>query len=349
MDYEPRLAAIGSYLEDSKDGLLEEELVFCEELLTLDSKVPSDSLFREDIFLEVCDKLRNKNKCRIIQDVALLLVPSGEQLVILEKGNNNLQVLSESVDAKWDLSKAILGRKPQPNYSIGFGAHAFTEDEQQRIVGYPFFDSPFMVTPEIFLPFLTRESKASDGLLEVADKANAHSMTVAATCIVEMYRRAGLLEELNRKVLGFSISHDCRSVLIYAHYVVVSGNATKFYRHTLEDFNFTERSGCRRWTCYKFTRNVYDKFVVIHLKRIQDTIAKVENSSGLSVSASPTTVNPKGDPQQDIQRANSMPPPPSPLLEISRLADESTKQRNGDDKQRKAMEDKYEKQRKASG
>ena len=46
------------------------------------------------------------------------------------------------------------------------------------------------------------------------------------------------------------------------------GGRRSFYRHPIKKFDFTSEDGKERWTAYKFTRNVYDIFLPIHLERI---------------------------------------------------------------------------------
>jgi hypothetical protein len=79
-------------------------------------------------------------------------------------------------------------------------------------------------------------------------------------------------KELHLQILAFSISHDHRTVRIYGHYPVIDGNKTKFYRHPIREFSFTELDGKEKWTSYKFTKNVYDIWMPTHLKRICSVI-----------------------------------------------------------------------------
>ena len=58
--------------------------------------------------------------------------------------------------------------------------------------------------------------------------------------------------ELHREILGFSISHDHRSVRIYGHYPVIDGKDTKYYHNPIRTFDFTELDGKEKWTAYKF-------------------------------------------------------------------------------------------------
>lgn len=42
---------------------------------------------------------------------------------------------------------------------------------------------------------------------------------------------------------GLSISHDDKSVLIYAHYAEINGDKTRYYRHLLRSFDCRDQDG----------------------------------------------------------------------------------------------------------
>jgi len=57
-------------------------------------------------------------------------------------------------------------------------------------------------------------------------------------------------------------------VRIYGHYPIIKGNKTTFYRHPIHTFDFIALDGKKKWTAYKFTKNVYDIWTPTRLKRI---------------------------------------------------------------------------------
>src|SRR5258708_36113513 len=111
-----------------------------------------------------------------------------------------------------------------------------------------------MTTNYLYFPFLTCEVKCGAIALDVAERQNAHSMTLAVRGIVEFFRLAKRENELHREILAFSISHDHETVRIYGHYPVIDGSKTTFYRHPIRKFHFTELVGKKKWSTYKFTR-----------------------------------------------------------------------------------------------
>jgi hypothetical protein len=154
---------------------------------------------------------------------------------------------------------------------------AFTDEQLERLM--PFvgeipdtFTSHFMATWQMYFPFLTCEVKCGAAALDVADRQNAHSMTLAVRGVVELFRMVKREKELHREILAFSVSHDHRTVRIYGHYPVLDGEKTTFYRHAIHTFDFTSLNGKEKLTAYKFTMNVYNIWIPTHLNRICSAI-----------------------------------------------------------------------------
>jgi hypothetical protein len=199
--------------------------------------------------------------------------------------------LIESVNEGWNNSLPITQPRPQPDYSVGFKRTAFTEDQRKKLQS--FIDltdkSYYMATYYMYLPFLTCEVKCGAAALDIADRQNAHSMTVAVRGVVELFRLVGREKELHREILAFSISHDDRTVRIYSHYPVINGKDTGYYRHPIRDFSFTELDGKEKWTAYKFTKNVYDTWIPTHFKRVCSVIDELPHDINFEVSELPSS------------------------------------------------------------
>ncbi|EJT69043.1 hypothetical protein GGTG_13440 [Gaeumannomyces tritici R3-111a-1] len=256
----------------------------CQSLLEKTQPVPGDILFRDDVFRMTCQKIHNKNEARIIQDITRLIVPSAESLATF--GANHLDILVESVNEGWNNSMPLTGTRPQPDYSVGFKRGAFTDDQFAKLS--PFIggfisgdQSFFMATYYMYLPFLTCECGAAG--LDVADRQNAHSMTLAVRAIVELFRAVEREREVHRQILAFSVSHDRRSVRIYGHYPVIAGKDTKYYRHPIRAFSFTTLDGKDKWTAYRFTKNVYDIWMPSHFKNICSAIDQLPSELDFDV------------------------------------------------------------------
>jgi hypothetical protein len=273
--YATVLATKGSFMDKSDLGITDASKSLCRNLLEKKQTIPQDSLFRDDVFEKACRKIQDRNEARVVQDITRLIVPSAETLATY--GATHLDPLIESVNEGWNSAEPFYGPRPQPDYSVGFGRSAFTDDQLEKL--QPFvgevpdtFTSHFMATWQMYFPFLTCEVKCGAAALDVADRQNAHSMTLAVRGVVELFRMVKREKELHLQILAFSISHDHGTVRIYGHYPVIDGNKTTFYRHPIRKFDFTELDGKEKWTAYKFTKNVYDIWMPTHLKRICSVI-----------------------------------------------------------------------------
>ncbi|KAK4101193.1 hypothetical protein N658DRAFT_426065 [Parathielavia hyrcaniae] len=284
--YETLLELKGSYMTKAPSGLASNSQTLCRSLLEKTPPVPSDTLFRDDVFETTCQKIHNKNEARVIQDISRLIVPSAESLATF--GANYLDIVVEGVNEGWNNSIPLTSTRPQPDYSVGFKRDAFTEDQLAKLS--PFIgdfiagdQSFFMATYYMYFPFLTCEVKCGAAALDIADRQNAHSMTLAVRGIVELFRAVKREDEVNRKILAFSVSHDHQSVRIYGHYPVVTGKDTKYYRHPICKFDFTELDGKDKWTVYRFTKNVYDTWMPAHFKNICSAIDQLPSDLNFDV------------------------------------------------------------------
>jgi hypothetical protein len=108
--------------------------------------------------------------------------------------------------------------------------------------------------------------------LVASDRQNAHNATLAVRGVVELFRAVKREKQLHRGILAFSISHDNSNIRIYGHYPLVEEDKTVYYRHPIHKFDFTTLDGKEKWTAYRFTKNVYDQFMPMHLKQICSAI-----------------------------------------------------------------------------
>ncbi|KAK5189113.1 hypothetical protein LTR96_010894 [Exophiala xenobiotica] len=271
--YETVLATKDSFMGKYGQGTTNESKRLCEQLLDAQPTVPQDTMFSDEYFEETCEAIRNKNEARVIRDISLLIVPSAEALAI--RGSQHCRILIESVNEGWNNSIALTKPRPQPDYSVGFRREAFTETQLQKLqpfVGDLTDNSFFMGTWYMYFPFFSSEVKCGAAALDVADRQNAHSMTLAVRGVVELFRLVKREQELHREILAFSISHDNETVRIYGHYPVIEGKKTTFYRHPIDKVSFTRLDGKEKWTAYKFTKSIYDTWMPAHFKRLCSAI-----------------------------------------------------------------------------
>lgn len=283
------LGTKGSFMNKDKEGPRKESKDLCRNLLELGQSVPDLARFSDHVFESTCQRIQGKNEAKVIQDITRLIVPSAEGLA--DFGAEHLEHLVESVNEGWNNSIPVTKPRPQPDYAVGFGRSAFTEEQLNKLepfVGGLTDTSYFMATYYMYFPFLTCEVKCGAAALDIADRQNAHSMTVAVRAIVELFQLVKREKDVDREILSFSISHDHESVRIYGHYPVIGASKTTFYRYPIHKFYFTELDGREKWTAYKFTKNVYDSWMPTHLKRILSAIDEIPPNVnfGLSQSAS---------------------------------------------------------------
>ena len=283
--YTTLLAAKGSYMKKSDLGITHTSQIWCTTLLNSVQTFPDVSLFRDDIFENTCEKISERNEARVIQDITRLIVPSAETLATY--GARHLHHLIENVNEGWTEAIPVEGPRPQPDYSVGFRLSAFTHEQLERLnpfVGSVFDTSFFVASFRMYFPFLTCEVKCGAAALDIADRQNAHSMTLAVRGVVELFRLVKREKELHQEILAFSVSHDHRGVRIYGHYPIIDEGKATFYRHPIHEFSFTALDGKDKWTAYKFTKNVYDVWMPSHLERICSVIDQLPCGVNFEVS-----------------------------------------------------------------
>lgn len=139
-NYAAKLEAKGSFMDESDLDITDESKNLCQRLLDSEAATPTESLFRDDIFRMTCRKIQNLNEAKVIQDIGRLIVPSVDALATC--GAANLDHLVESVQKGWSNAIPFHGPRPQPDYAVGFGKSAFTDEQLKRLkalVGESYF------------------------------------------------------------------------------------------------------------------------------------------------------------------------------------------------------------------
>ena len=121
-----------------------------------------------------------------------------------------------------------------------------------------------------------------------------YAASVAANAIVRLFRDRAVsgLEELHRKILVFSISHNHTNVKIHGHYACIDGDKTTLHRHLIRAFFLDDQNGKEKWTTYHIVRKIYDYFAPIHLERIRDAIAQLSVGPSFGLSSASIGSNP---------------------------------------------------------
>ncbi|KAL9028148.1 MAG: hypothetical protein Q9196_003441 [Gyalolechia fulgens] len=288
--YEKNLAEANIILDTDDPRMLvtAESQQLCEDLLNGTHDLPVNPLYHDHEFTMLLRRLRSRNETRVIRDLTPIIIPSVEHLDIL--GYPGLSHLTEELDVEWIKCASLAGPRPKPDRSVGLNVSAFSEEEVAKLKFYTAPNRSTLVTEHMYFPFLMGDIKCGEQALARADRQNIHSSSVAVNALVQLYRAVPPIvgkdgkttprvQELDRQILAFSISHDHTYVMLYGHYAVIQGDKTSFHRHPIFDSNLGFRGGHERWRFYQFVRSVYTDFVPAHLKRITSAVAQLPTPS----------------------------------------------------------------------
>lgn len=246
VEYKIDLEKKGSYMCKYKNKCKQEHF---ERLLYFEQIISQDSLFRDDLFDKICEKIRNRNETMIIRNIGSLIVSFVQTLVTYDV--THLNYLYKCVNEDQNSAISFHDIRSQLDYFVGFDRFAFMEKQLEKLkffVGKIGFKTLiyFMTTMRMYFLFLICEIKCDATTLNVVDRQNAHSMIVVVRALVELFRLMKREKELNREILAFSISHDHIFVRIYDHYFVIEENKTIFYRYPIHKFDFTTLDGKKK-------------------------------------------------------------------------------------------------------
>ncbi|KAL8938799.1 MAG: hypothetical protein Q9216_003699 [Gyalolechia sp. 2 TL-2023] len=278
----------------------------CTDFLNGNHDLPANPLYNDHEIASLLTRLNTRNEARILRDLTPMIIPSVEILDIL--GAPALSDLTEELNAEWTKCNSLAGPRPKPDCAVGLKPSAFSEDEIAKFKCYTAPNRPTLFTKNMYFPFLMGEVRCSEQDLARADRQNSHSCSIAVNALIQLYRAIPpvleedgnskpRVQELDRQILAFSISHDNSTAKLYGHYPVVEGEKTSFYRYPIYDLNLEFRCGNERWQFYQFVRSVYASFAPAHLKRIKSAIAQL-----------PAPSAPAFDTADDIIQQEGIPP-----------------------------------------
>jgi hypothetical protein len=268
--YPTILESKSSFMRDSEQGPLPEELSYCKGLLTGTHPVPEDPLFEGQLLSRFLTLLQDRSELRICIDLHPRLVPSPELLSL--QGAHGLGNLIEGHNDRWNKAIVFYKQLPQPDRAVAYRDRVLTDQQRRKLRIVPEVSSLYTAREGTCFPFFTCEVKCGKQALDIADRANTNSMTIALRGVVELYRRAECVMDIHRRFLGFSISHDDRNVRIYGHYPEIDGENTSYYRYRIREFSCGDKDGEERWTPYTFVYNLYTQFAPMHIERIKKVV-----------------------------------------------------------------------------
>lgn len=286
--YEGHLQERGSFMDDYEEGITTESEQLCKKLLKARFDPPEQTLFSDDnLFKRTFKRIRGENETKVIRDIAPLIVPSAE--ILADRGEKHLEICRETTNAGWINAIPFYGSRPQPDFSLGFKREAFSREQLRKLepfIGNELEDCSYIAaTYNMYFPFLTSEVKCGASALDIADRQNAHSQTVALRNLFQLFRLVGREHELNRALKGFSISHSDVDVRIFGHYIVIDEGDATYYRHPITKFDISPtEEGDHRWKAHDFVRKIYDSWVPEHFKLICSIIDKIPPDVNFEVS-----------------------------------------------------------------
>ena len=126
-----------------------------------------------------------------------------------------------------------------------------------------------IITNKMFFLFLTTKIKYNNKIFNIANWQNVYNVVITINVVVELYKLMFHKEKFNWKIFIFSISHNYWTV--YNHYILIN-EKNFFYRRLFRNFSIINQNNKNKWIVYKFTRNIYDTFVLIHFEKICNVV-----------------------------------------------------------------------------
>jgi hypothetical protein len=110
--------------EKAPDDLNEASRMSCEQLFGKAATKPENWPFKDRQFAEFITKIAYQNEAMVLHEMRPWLVLSAGYLAALSD-DKKLDCLRMTYNEKWNCSIPLLSKRPQPDYSVGFGVFAF--------------------------------------------------------------------------------------------------------------------------------------------------------------------------------------------------------------------------------
>ncbi|KAF2209205.1 hypothetical protein CERZMDRAFT_61562, partial [Cercospora zeae-maydis SCOH1-5] len=225
----------------------------CDNLKNRDCTPPRGPSFERDRLLKMLDLVRFRNEARLGMDQ-----------------------MREAIDAEWTQCSTICGPRPKPDFVIGISSSAFAKDEKEKLRLSHTSACPNLFPENMYYPFLICEVTGDDRPIQEAERQSMHSASIAVQAIVQLYKKISAADEVDRKILAFSVAHDYTTVKIFGHFARVEEQKLTFFRCHLYDANFATGFASNEWAKpYSIIRAIYDVFFPQHLARITGALNRL--------------------------------------------------------------------------
>ncbi|KAF1826856.1 uncharacterized protein K489DRAFT_304163, partial [Dissoconium aciculare CBS 342.82] len=245
----------------------------CDSLLGAKVTIPTGTMFSSDRLLKILELVRFRSEARIFRDVTPLLVPSPELLYI--DGHDSLEHVREAIDAEWTNCEPICGPQPKPDLTIGIAATAFTDEEIETMRLNCLHTCEILPSERIYCPFLICEAKGNRGTIEEADRQGMHAASIAVLSIVQLFTNISAIDEVDGRILAFSVSHNKEIIKIFGHFAVVRDGSPRYFRRRVFVTDFAEDVAVGQWhKTYGVVSAIYKNFYPQHLARIKSALSR---------------------------------------------------------------------------
>jgi hypothetical protein len=269
--YVAKLASRGCFMRQSTAGPISEDIALCERLLHQPVDVPPGTSFDDEFIDRSHAAMRNQPKDLLLVDLHPLLVPSADDQYVEEKS-----VLENTIDVyndEWLNIEPIYGPRPKPDHARGLKWSVFSDSQRQKLKYHPEETSPFTAREDMLFPYLTAQVECGRRGLTIAEWKNMHSMCIAMRALCSVSQTANYVENVHRRILGFSISYDSERLQISGYYPEIEDDEVTFYQWPVASLSFWNKHD--KWASYLFVKNLDREFLPIHTKRVMDLLARI--------------------------------------------------------------------------
>ena len=96
-----------------------------------------------------------------------------------------------------------------------------------------------------------------------------HGASIAVQAVVRLYQKISAADEVDQRILAFSVVHNTTAVRIFGHFARVEERKLTFFRRLLYTADFENDLTSDKWAKpYSIIRAIYDVFFPQHLARI---------------------------------------------------------------------------------
>lgn len=159
-DYEKKVLAPAGIIMDQQTGeaaISNEDKKLCITLVQAHYEPPKNSLFADDVFVDVMNSIRSENEPRVVRDIGPYITPSAEHLRL--RGAPKVKHLKEIIQAEWTQCVSLADPRPRPDFTVGFSSSAFSSNEMKKLEYYRASQNPTEFAGNLYFPFLTCEVK----------------------------------------------------------------------------------------------------------------------------------------------------------------------------------------------